>query len=198
LKAQSKTGSRDNILQRIKLPQTRKSVTHKFDIAGHEGYLTVGLYDEGKPGEIFVTMHKQGSTIRGLMDAWATSVSLNLQHGAPVTELFKKFRHQKFEPAGFVKNVDSGNSSINVDPIRSASSIVDYVSQFMLNNFGVSSGGIDISLGMEKEVEEQASLEEFDSEGITCPICGGPAKRIGNCVILCMSCNQTTRSGCGE
>src|SRR3989344_6307127 len=64
--------------QRIKLPQTRRSITHKFEIAGHEGYLTIGLYDDGKPGEIFITMHKQGSTIRGLLDAWATSVSVNL------------------------------------------------------------------------------------------------------------------------
>ena len=94
--------------ERKRLPQTRKSIIHKFEISGHEGYLTIGLYDNGKPGEVFITMHKQGSTIRGLMDAWATSVSLNLQYGASVNDLFSKFRHQKFEPAGFVKNLGGG------------------------------------------------------------------------------------------
>ncbi len=188
--------------ERKKLPQTRKSITHKFDIAGHEGYITVGLYDDGKPGEIFVTMHKQGSTIRGLIDAWATSVSLNMQYGVTVNELFNKFRHQKFEPAGFVRNVEGGEMETRIKQIRTASSIVDYVSQFMLNNFGEGTGGIQMSIDLnnlnEEVSEEQASLEKFASEGITCPICGGPAKRIGNCAIRCTSCNQTTRGGCGE
>ena len=184
--------------RRIKLPQTRNSITHKFDIAGHKGYITVGLYDNGKPGEIFVTMHKQGSTIRGLMDAWATSVSLNLQYGAFVNELFGMFRHQKFEPAGFVKNTNGGNVDEKINPIRTASSIVDYVAQFMLNNFGSVVTGIDDNFVPQDRNEEQVSLEEFKAEGITCPICGGPAKRIGNCAIMCTSCMQTTRSGCGE
>jgi ribonucleoside-diphosphate reductase alpha chain len=184
--------------RRVKLPQTRKSITHKFDIAAHKGYITVGLYDDGKPGEVFVTMHKQGSTIRGLMDAWATSVSLNLQYGASVNELFGMFRHQKFEPAGFVKNSDGGNVDEKISQIRTASSIVDYVSQFMINNFGEGAGGIEVDFVVGNKNEEQASLEEFKAEGITCPICGGPAKRIGNCAIMCMSCLQTTRSGCGE
>jgi len=185
--------------KRIKMPQTRKSVTHKFDISGHKGFFTIGLYDDGKPGEIFITMHKQGSTIRGLMDAWATSVSLNLQYGASVKDLFGMFRHQKFEPAGFVKSVDGGEVDKNIKQIKTASSIVDYVSQFMLNNFGEGAAGVEVEIKhLEEEVEEQASLEEFSNEGITCPICGGPAKRIGNCAIMCTSCMQTTRSGCGE
>jgi ribonucleoside-diphosphate reductase alpha chain len=185
--------------KRIKMPQTRKSITHKFDISGHKGYFTIGLYDSGKPGEIFITMHKQGSTIRGLMDAWATSVSLNLQYGASVKELFGMFRHQKFEPAGFVKSVDGGEVDKNIKQIKTASSIVDYVSQFMLNNFGEGAAGVEVGIKhLDKEVEEQASLEEFSNEGITCPICGGPAKRIGNCAIVCTSCMQTTRNGCGE
>jgi len=183
---------------RMRLPQTRNSITHKFEIAGHEGYLTVGLYDEGKPGEVFVTMHKQGSTIRGLMDAWATSCSINLQYGASVSDVFGRFRYQKFEPAGFVKNTGGGSIDGEMTQIRSASSIVDYVAQFMLNNFGTSAGGIKVG-GFESSVdEEQASLEKFGNEGLTCSICGGPAKRIGRCEIMCTSCNQTIRSGCGE
>ena len=189
-------------LTREKLPQTRKSVTHKFDIAGHEGYITIGLYDDGKPGEIFVTMHKTGSTIRGLMDAWATSMSLNLQYGTPVDVLFKKFRHQKFEPAGFVKNVDGGVLDDKGIKIRTASSIVDYVSQFMLNHFGESSGKLNFevsSIEDQAELEEQTDLSEFSAdEGLICPLCGGPAKRIGNCALVCTSCKQTSRSGCGE
>lgn len=184
---------------RTKLPQTRKSLTHKFEIAGHEGYITVGLYDDDHPGEIFVTMHKQGSTIRGLIDVWATSMSLNLQNGVSVTELFNKFRHQKFEPAGFVKNVGGGELDNKMKPIRTASSIVDYVSQFMLNNFGESAGKVQVVLkDLEEISEEQASLQDFGNEGLTCPICGSAAKRTGNCSIVCTSCKTTTRSGCGE
>jgi ribonucleoside-diphosphate reductase alpha chain len=184
--------------RRIKLPQTRRSITHKFDIGGHKGYITVGLYDDGKPGEVFVTMHKQGSTIRGLMDAWATSVSLNLQYGASVGELFGMFRHQKFEPAGFVKNAVGGNVDEKINPIRTASSIVDYVSQFMISNFGEGAAKIEMEMSRGDAKDEQASLVEFGMEGTTCPICGGPAKRIGNCAIMCTSCMQTTRNGCGE
>ena len=199
--------------QRKKLPQTRRSLTHKFDIAGHEGYVMIGLYDDGKPGELFVTMHKEGSTIRGLMDAWATSVSLNLQYGASVNDLFDKFRYQKFEPSGFVRNPGGGDMSDKIKQIRTASSIVDYVAQFMLNNFGEGSGTMKVEIKtLEPEVETQLSIKDFHKEeesdekasqkvspeGLTCPHCGGPAKRLGNCAIFCTSCKQTTRSGCGE
>lgn len=187
------------IAERIKLPQTRKSVTHKFDINGHEGYITVGLYDDGRPGEIFVTMHKQGSTIRGLMDAWATSVSLNLQYGIPVETLFNKFRYSKFEPAGFVKNQTGGELDSKSPKIRTASSIVDYVSQFMLNNFSSSAGKMEFEIeSLESAKDEQKTIKDFGNEGLVCPLCGGPAKRIGNCALRCTSCNQTSRSGCGE
>ena len=190
--------------ERKKLPQTHKSITHKFDIAGHEGYITVGLYDDGKPGEVFVTMHKQGSTIRGLMDAWATSVSLNLQYGATVNDLFGKFRHQKFEPSGFVKNSRPGELDQNKIIIRTASSIVDYVAQFMINNFGTGEGKVEFEIKTLEPAqikdEEQKALTEFHGadEGLVCPHCGGTAKRLGNCAIYCTSCKQTTRSGCGE
>ncbi len=213
--------------ERKKLPQTRKSITHKFEISGHEGYLTVGLYDDGKPGEIFVSMHKTGSTIRGLMDSWATSVSLNLQYGIPVDTLFSKFRHQKFEPAGFVKNLGGGEIDSKVKQIRTASSIVDYVSQFMLNNFGVSSnkpkvelqiineeadkqaelgefkreidGKLQSSLDLDKSYEENESSDE-DLKTRVCSVCGavGTLKNTGNCSVRCTSCNSSIRSGCGE
>ncbi len=188
-----------SVSERKKLPQTRKSITHKFDIAGHEGYLTVGLYDNGRPGEIFVTMHKQGSTIRGLMDSWATSVSLNLQYGIPVDVLFSKFRYSKFEPAGFVKNQTGGELDELSPKIRTASSIVDYVSQFMQNHFSEGTGKVEFEIQtLQPEKDEQKTIKDFGNEGLVCPLCGGSAKRIGNCALICNSCNQTTRSGCGE
>jgi ribonucleoside-diphosphate reductase alpha chain len=210
-------------LERKKMPQTRQALTHRFEIAGHEGYITIGLYDDGKPGELFLTMHKVGSTVNGLVDAWATSISLNLQYGIPVEVLFNKFRHQKFEPAGFVKGANPGALDKEYVPIRTASSIVDYISQFMLSRFGPGAGtiplavtplkqevgaqasladvlGDDTSLseGVPAKVEEQASLKTFGNEGLVCPQCGSPAKRLGNCAMVCTSCKQTTRSGCGE
>jgi ribonucleoside-diphosphate reductase alpha chain len=186
---------------RKKLPQTRKAITHKFDISGHEGYLTIGLYDDGRPGEIFLTMHKVGSTVNGLVDSWATSCSINLQYGAPVDVLFSKFRHQKFEPSGFVKRDEEGELDKKRTPIRTASSIVDYVAQYMLSTFGSGAGKTEFEipeLEVKVEKEEQKGLSEFKNEGVVCTLCGASAKRIGNCAIKCNSCNQTTRSGCGE
>ncbi len=110
---------------RRRLPETRTAVTHKFDIAGHEGYLTVGLFQDGRPGELFITMAKEGSTIGGLMDCIGTLTSLALQYGVPLEALVKKFAHQRFEPSGFTKNPD----------IRNASSIIDYVFRWMAVQF---------------------------------------------------------------
>ncbi|MDW8381211.1 MAG: vitamin B12-dependent ribonucleotide reductase [Verrucomicrobiota bacterium] len=110
---------------RRRLPETRKAITHKFDIAGHEGYLTVGLFEDGTPGELFITMAKEGSTIGGLMDAIGTLTSLALQYGVPLEALVKKFAHQRFEPSGFTKN----------PLIRNASSITDYVFRWMALEF---------------------------------------------------------------
>jgi ribonucleoside-diphosphate reductase alpha chain len=110
---------------RRRLPETRKAVTHKFDIAGHEGYLTVGLFENDQPGELFITMAKEGSTIGGLMDGIGTLTSLALQYGVPLEALVKKFAHQRFEPSGFTKNPD----------IRNASSIIDYVFRWMAIQF---------------------------------------------------------------
>jgi ribonucleoside-diphosphate reductase alpha chain len=106
---------------RRRLPDTRRSITHKFNVAGHEGYLTVGLYEDGKPGELFITMSKEGSTIGGLMDAVGTATSVSLQYGVPVESLVTKFSHQRFEPAGFTENPD----------IPIAKSLVDYIFRWM-------------------------------------------------------------------
>ncbi len=103
------------------MPDTRMSLTHKFEIAGHEGYITVGLYPDGQPGELFVQMSKEGSTIGGLMDTVATLTSISLQHGVPLEQMVKKFAYQRFEPSGFTKNKD----------IRTAFSITDYVFRWM-------------------------------------------------------------------
>jgi ribonucleoside-diphosphate reductase alpha chain len=110
---------------RRRLSDTRTAVTHKFDIAGHEGYLTVGLFDDGQPGELFVTMAKEGSTIGGLMDSIGTLTSLALQYGVPMEALVRKFAHQRFEPSGFTKNPE----------IRNASSITDYVFRWLALQF---------------------------------------------------------------
>ncbi len=110
---------------RRRLSDTRTAVTHKFDIAGHEGYLTVGLFDDGHPGELFITMAKEGSTIGGLMDSIGTLTSLALQYGVPLEALVRKFAHQRFEPSGFTKNAE----------IRNASSITDYVFRWMAMQF---------------------------------------------------------------
>jgi ribonucleoside-diphosphate reductase alpha chain len=106
---------------RRRLADTRASITHKFNIAGHEGYLTVGLYEDGMPGELFITMAKEGSTIGGLMDSLGTAVSVALQYGVPIEGLVNKFTHQRFEPAGMTANRD----------IPFAKSLVDYIFRWM-------------------------------------------------------------------
>ena len=110
---------------RRRLPETRMAVNHKFEIAGHEGYLTVGLFEDNQPGELFVTMAKEGSTIGGLMDTIGALTSMSLQYGVPLESLVKKFAHQRFEPSGFTRNPD----------IRNASSIIDYVFRWMACQF---------------------------------------------------------------
>ncbi len=110
---------------RKKLPDERQSLTHKFSIAGHEGYIHVGLYETGEPGEIFVRMAKEGSTISGLMDSFATAISLALQHGVPLRLLCDKFSRTRFEPSGFTGNPE----------IPRASSIMDYLFRYLASKF---------------------------------------------------------------
>src|SRR5208337_1971904 len=99
------------------LPDERRALTHHFSIAGQEGYLTVGVYEDGLPGEIFITMAKQGSTISGLMDSFATAVSLALQYGVPLEVLCSKFTHVRFEPSGWSGNPKIGYAKLIVDYI---------------------------------------------------------------------------------
>ena len=111
--------------RRERLPDTRRSITHKFNVGGHEGYITVGLYDDGRPGELFITMAKEGSTIGGLMDSFGTAVSMSLQYGVPLEVYVKKFSHTRFEPWGYTKNPD----------IPVAKSLVDYLFRWLGNEF---------------------------------------------------------------
>jgi ribonucleoside-diphosphate reductase alpha chain len=110
---------------RRKLPDERQAITHKFDISGHEGYITVGLFEDGMPGEIFLVMAKEGSTISGFADAFAQAVSYALQYGVPLQALVDKFSHVRFEPSGMTKNPD----------VRFAKSIVDYIFRWMASKF---------------------------------------------------------------
>jgi ribonucleoside-diphosphate reductase alpha chain len=110
---------------RRKLPDERQAITHKFDIAGHEGYITVGLFEDGQPGEIFLVMAKEGSTISGFADAFAQAISYALQYGVPLHSLVDKFSHVRFEPSGMTRNPD----------VRFAKSIVDYIFRWMASKF---------------------------------------------------------------
>ncbi|MGH7777924.1 MAG: vitamin B12-dependent ribonucleotide reductase [Candidatus Dormibacterales bacterium] len=110
---------------RRRLPDERRAITHKFDIQGHEGYITVGLYEDGTPGEIFLTMAKEGSTISGLMDAFATQTSVALQYGVPLKSMVDKFSHMRFEPSGFTRNPE----------IPIAKSLVDYIFRWLASRF---------------------------------------------------------------
>jgi len=115
----------ERIAVRVKLPDERRAVTHKFSVNEHEGYITVGLYDNGQPGEIFLTMAKEGSTISGLMDAFATAISIALQYGVPLHTLVDKFSHTRFEPSGFTRTPE----------IPFAKSITDYIFRWLALKF---------------------------------------------------------------
>ncbi|MGH7924240.1 MAG: vitamin B12-dependent ribonucleotide reductase [Candidatus Binatus sp.] len=195
----------DERMQRRKLPDERKSITHKFDIAGHEGYITVGMYEDGTPGEIFVTMSKQGSTISGLMDSFATAISFALQYGVPLQFLVDKFSHMRFEPSGFSKNPQ----------IPYAKSIVDYLFRWMASKFldeeakrevGIIESEKTLSAKSDAPVTMApiASLRDGKDGGIRqafinqadappCPDCGSIMVRNGACY-KCMNCGTT--SGC--
>jgi ribonucleoside-diphosphate reductase alpha chain len=128
--------------RRYKLAVERRSLTHKFSIAGHEGYITVGLYPDGSPGEIFIRMAKEGSVIAGLMDSFATAISLALQHGVPMGILCEKFRGTRFEPSGF-----TGNPEVPI-----ATSIMDYLFRWLSLRF----------LGQEQHPAAQAAAGQLD------------------------------------
>ena len=109
------------ILSRERLPDTRRSLTHKFEVAQHKGYITVGFYDDGRPGEVFIKISKHGSTISGLLDTIAVLTSLALQYGVPVEALAHKFQFTRFEPSGWTKNPE----------LRHVHSLVDYIFRWL-------------------------------------------------------------------
>ena len=175
------------------LPDERRALTHHFSIAGQEGYLTVGVYEDGLPGEIFITMAKQGSTISGLMDAFATVVSLALQHGVPLRVLCEKLSHMRFEPSGW-----SGNPKIGY-----AKSLMDYIARWLELRFLTGDQG---ELFKALPMPVQAAIEANSSDPVgalgeliqmgdapACNICGSLMVRSGTCY-RCMTCGGT--SGC--
>jgi ribonucleoside-diphosphate reductase alpha chain len=204
---------------RRRLTDTRQALTHKFNIADHEGYLTVGLFDDGTPGELFITMAKEGSTIGGLMDSIGTLTSLAWQYGVPLEALVRKFAHQRFEPSGFTKNPE----------IRNASSITDYVFRWLALQFidgyresikVASSQGELVIPGLQEEMKRHVNrpvpelpiAEDNDvvdlqndnarrskrltamitnqQDAPTCPNCGNVVVRNGACY-KCLNCGES-------
>jgi ribonucleoside-diphosphate reductase alpha chain len=175
---------------RRKLPDERQSVTHKFSVAGHEGYITVGLYDDGTPGEVFIAMAKEGSTISGLMDTLATSISYGLQYGVPLKFFVDKFSHVRFEPSGWTNN----------QQVPYAKSIIDYIFRWLGNRFlGItepSEAGDAVTL-KPTEPQPQQALPFMAADNTTdapaCSVCGSIMTRNGSCY-KCHNCGST--SGC--
>lgn len=186
----------DKRFMRKKLPNVRQSETHKFSIAGHEGYLTYSMFEDGSLGEIFIRMSKQGSTLAGLLDAFAIGVSIALQYGVPLRELASKFIYMRFEPMGITNNED----------IPLASSIVDYIFKYLAIRFLTPEELQNLGL----EIKEKKILEEhpkliaikFENNkettgslnGPPCKNCGGMTTRTGSCY-TCLECGETS-GGC--
>ncbi|MDQ7814729.1 MAG: vitamin B12-dependent ribonucleotide reductase [Patescibacteria group bacterium] len=205
--------------RRRRLPDERKSITHKFKVGSHAGFITVGLYDDGTPGEIFITLSKEGSTLRGMLDAFATSVSIGLQYGVPLKILVNKFAHVRFEPSGFTQNAN----------IRVAKSVIDYIFRWLGMKFlepdecaalGINAMPETAAVSLENEdgkaaeeaklnfeaSEHQPSLLEHaaetskltstidnQSDAPACDTCGSIMVRNAACY-KCLNCGAT--SGC--
>src|SRR5687767_9525985 len=197
--------------KRRKLPDERNSITHKFDIAGHEGYITVGLFDDGTPGEIFLTMAKEGSTISGFADAFAQAISYSLQYGVPLQVLVDKFSHARFEPSGMTKNPE----------VRFAKSIVDYIFRWMASKFLSSEAQFRAGVNMREEPAAEVPVAKVtvttpapaamaspearpakpssfaamqnQTDAPPCSTCGSIMIRSGSCY-KCSNCGTT--SGC--
>lgn len=200
------------------LPDERRSITHKFSIAGHEGYITVGMYEDGTPGEIFITMAKEGSVISGLMDAFATAISLALQYGVPLEKLVEKFSYTRFQPSGFTNNPQ----------IPVATSIVDYIFRWLGMKFlqkqpeqkqplealeeqpmpsaasaavqpeavgvvGAKETATDLTPTGQGETMDWSQLVKLQQDAPPCPVCGMIMVRAGACH-QCLNCG--TSYGC--
>lgn len=175
---------------RRRLPDERHSLTHHFSVGGQEGYVTVGFYEDGAPGEMFIRMAKEGSTVSGLMDSFATAVSLALQYGVPLQVLCNKFSHTRFEPSGW-----SGNPKIGF-----AKSLMDYLFRWLELRFLKGAQGILFELSNGKPLQTEVgnsakALSEIVTlgDGATCQFCGSLMVRNGSCY-RCMECGST--SGC--
>ena len=193
---------------RRKLPEERQAITHKFDIQGHEGYITVGLYEDGMPGELFLVMAKEGSTISGFADAFAQAISYALQYGVPLNVLADKFSHMRFEPSGMTKNPQ----------VRFAKSIVDYVFRWLATKFlsadaqyrmGVNVAeaspapteaeqlklGVIVAPGAQSRPASVAEMSTVQNQedAPPCSMCGSIMVRSGSCY-KCVNCGST--SGC--
>jgi ribonucleoside-diphosphate reductase alpha chain len=154
--------------KRVRLPDERHAITHKFTISGHEGYLTVGLYPNGKPGEMFISMAKEGSVVSGLMDSFATSVSIMLQYGVPLKVLINKFSHARFEPSGFTSNKD----------IPIAKSVMDYIFRWMDLKFGDKAGDADGTEPDGAATAAEASVKPAEPRMAYAAAAGGEPARI--------------------
>jgi ribonucleoside-diphosphate reductase alpha chain len=196
--------------RRRRLPDERHAITHKFDIAGHEGYITVGLFEDGQPGEIFLVMAKEGSTISGFADAFAQAISYALQYGVPLQDLVDKFSHVRFEPSGMTKNPD----------VRFAKSIVDYIFRWMATKFlsqdaqyragvnnredyvvapeqlpldvAAAAGASPTAVIASKRTSSFAAMQNQE-DAPPCSTCGSIMVRSGSCY-KCANCGTT--SGC--
>jgi ribonucleoside-diphosphate reductase alpha chain len=174
---------------RRKLDDTRASITHRFSIGGHEGYITVGLYEEGTPGELFITMAKEGSTISGLMDSFATAISYALQYGVPLKFFVDKFSHVRFEPSGWTGNPE----------VPYAKSIMDYIfrwlgARFLGPEYAVGEAGDTMKLQVTEPNPQQAlPFPVVAADAPSCSECGGLMTRNGSCY-KCENCGGT--SGC--
>ncbi len=173
---------------RKRLPDRRNSVTHKFNVGGHVGYLIVGLYEDGRPGELFVNISKAGSSISGWADSWSILFSMALQYGVPLEKLVKKYRGAKFEPSGFTGGKD----------VRTATSIVDYVAQWMEKEFLPANEEPDPKVELSITDATDAGGKPGDvlpnTAGEECPICSATTQRTGSCT-ACSECGWT--GGCG-
>ncbi len=146
----------DQKLRRRRLPDERRAITHKFVVGNHEGYITVGLYDDGTPGELFITMSKEGSVISGLMDAFATTISIGLQYGVPLEVWVNKFVHMRFEPSGYTNNPQ----------IRIAKSIIDYIFRWLAIKFLPRESQLQVGINVtQEEVEEVTQMGHLSREG---------------------------------
>jgi len=181
---------------RRRLPDERPSITHKFSIAGHEGYITVGMFEDGTPGEIFIVMAKEGSIVSGLMDAFATAISMTLQYGVPLKVLVDKFSYTHFEPSGFTSNPQ----------IRIAKSVLDYIFRWIALKFlPAEKQPVDLEIELtptNKSAEStlaenteaiEKQIFQTQSDAPPCADCGAIMIRNGSCY-KCLSCGST--SGC--